>query len=238
MANSVYCSLIIPCFNEAKSLPLLFKKCEEIYNINQNLEIVIVNNGSTDTSAIVIEGLVKKFSFITVVTVKLNKGYGYGILQGLSVAKGEILGWTHADFQTDLGDVIEGISFFENNSNIDKLFIKGKRYGRSLTDVFFTVGMSIFETLLLKKTMWDINSQPTLFHKNFYLSWEEPPFDFSLDLYAYYMAKKNKLEVKRFSVLFDKRLYGVSSWNSGLISKYHFIKRTLLFSFNLNKKVR
>ena len=238
MGSSLHFSLIIPCYNEVKSLPLLFKKCKEIFIKNQNLEIIIVNNGSTDNSATVIEELAEKYSFVEVVTVKVNKGYGYGILQGLSAAKGNILGWTHADLQTDLGDVLDGVAFFENNLNIDNLFIKGKRYGRPLLDVFFTVGMSIFETLLLKKMMWDINSQPTLFHKDFYLSWEDPPFDFSLDLYAYYMAKKKKLEVRRFPVLFDQRLHGVSSWNSGLISKYHFIKRTLLFSFELNKRIR
>ena len=234
----MHCSIIIPCYNEAENLPLLFKKCEEVHSINQNLEIVIVDNGSTDNSAIVITKLVKKHQFFKIVTIQKNKGYGYGILEGLKVARGDILGWTHADMQTDLRDVLKGIVFFENVTNPDKLFIKGKRYGRPLTDVFFTVGMSIFESLLLKKMMWDINAQPTLFHKDFFLSWESPPFDFSLDLFAYFLSKKKKYDIKRFPVLFDKRAYGVSSWNIGFISKYHFIKRTLLYSFKLNKRIR
>jgi glycosyltransferase involved in cell wall biosynthesis len=238
MTKSVYCSIIIPCYNEVENLPLLFKKCEDVHSMNQNVEIVIVDNGSTDNSGEVIDGLIIKFSFIKKVTVKINKGYGFGILEGLKAARGDILGWTHADMQTDLSDILKGIVFFENASKPDKLFIKGKRFGRPLTDVFFTVGMSIFETLLLKRMMWDINAQPTIFHKNFYLSWENPPSDFSLDLYAYYMAKKKKYEVKRFPVLFDRRMHGVSSWNIGFVSKYHFIKRTLLFSFGLNKRIR
>jgi polyisoprenyl-phosphate glycosyltransferase len=238
MNNSLNCSIVIPCYNEAKNLPMLFKKCEEIYSTNQNVEIVIVNNGSTDDSSIVIDELLIEFPFIKKVNVKINKGYGFGILEGLKAAKGEILGWTHADMQTDLGDALKGLNMFHNNIKSRELFVKGKRYGRPLTDVFFTVGMSIFETLLLKKMMWDINAQPTLFHRNFYLSWENPPFDFSLDLYAYFMAKKKEYKVKRFPVLFDRRIHGVSSWNSGIISKYYFIKRTLLFSFGLNKRIR
>jgi len=236
--NLINCSIIIPCYNEEKNLPILLKRCEEVCFETENLEIVIVNNGSTDNSSVVLDDLASKFSFITIVYVNVNKGYGFGILEGLKVAKGEILGWTHSDMQTDLGDILTGLNFFNETDEVERLFIKGKRYGRPLPDVFFTFCMSIFETLLLKKLMWDINAQPTLFHKNFYLNWENPPSDFSLDLFAYYNAKKLKLKVKRFPVLFSERLYGVSSWNIGFISKYNFIKRTLIYSFSLNKRIK
>ena len=86
--------------------------------------------------------------------------------------------------------------------------------------------------------MWDINAQPTMFHRKFFLTWNMPPKDFSLDLYAYYMAKKSRLEVKRFPVVFAERAHGVSNWNISFISKYHFIKRTLLYSFDLQKRMR
>ena len=236
--NLINCSIIIPCYNEEKNLPILLKRCEEVCFETENLEIVIVNNGSTDNSSVVLDDLASKLSFITIVYVNVNKGYGFGILEGLKVAKGEILGWTHSDMQTDLGDILTGLNFFNETDEVERLFIKGKRYGRPLPDVFFTFCMSIFETLLLKKLMWDINAQPTLFHKNFYLNWENPPSDFSLDLFAYYNAKKLKLKVKRFPVLFSERLYGVSSWNIGFISKYNFIKRTLIYSFSLNKRIK
>ena len=49
--------------------------------------------------------------------------------------------------------------------------------------------MSLFETLLLRTRLWDINAQPTMFHRDFFASWDRPPHDFSLDLYAYYGAK-------------------------------------------------
>ena len=238
MANSISCSIIIPCYNEAKNLPILLKRCEEVYFLGQNLEIVIVDNGSTDNSSAVLDELGIRFSFITRVNVKINKGYGFGILAGLEVAQGEILGWTHADMQTDLADVLKGLIFFKNKSEAEQLFVKGKRYGRPISDVFFTVGMAIFETFLLRRMMWDINAQPTLFHRDFYLSWKNPPYDFSLDLYAYYMAKKKKLEFKRFPVVFAERAHGVSNWNVSFISKYHFIKRTLLYSFGLQKRMR
>ena len=231
-------SIIIPCYNESKNLPLLISRCKEIANKGNNIEIIIVDNGSNDDTASVLDELTSNLTFITRVRIEINQGYGHGILVGLAAATGEILSWTHADMQTDLGDALKGLDFFNDESNSEELFVKGKRQGRPLTDVFFTVGMSIFETLLLRKFMWDINAQPTMFHRKFFLTWNKPPKDFSLDLYAYYIAKKSRLRVKRFPVVFAERAHGVSNWNVSFISKYHFIKRTLLYSFGLQKRIR
>ena len=231
-------SIIIPCYNESKSLPMLISRCKEVANKDSNIEIVIVDNGSNDDTSSVLDDLIAGLTFITRVEIEVNQGYGHGILAGLAAARGEILSWTHADMQTDLGDALKGLDFFNSASNSEELFVKGRRQGRPLADVFFTVGMSIFETLLLRKFMWDINAQPTMFHRKFFLTWNMPPKDFSLDLYAYYMAKKSRLEVKRFPVVFAERAHGVSNWNVSFISKYHFIKRTLLYSFGLQKRMR
>ena len=97
--------------------------------------------------------------------------------------------------------------------------------------------MAIFESILLKKIMWDINGQPTLFRKEFFASWENPPEDFSLDLYSYYMAKLQKLKIKRIPVSFGKRFSGVSSWNTGLKSRIKFINRTVSYSFKVKKGI-
>ena len=230
-------SLVVPCYNEAKSIPALVKDCNELIN-NNNMEIIIVNNGSTDESDLILEALIKDKKKIRVVCVCINKGYGHGILEGLKVAKGELLAWTHADLQTDLKDIVNAINLFSDSDRPEKLFIKGIRYNRPMMDVVFTVGMSIFETLLMRTRMWDINAQPTVFHRSFYESWVSPPKDFSLDLFVYFMAKKKNLTIKRFPVLFTNRVHGSSHWNVSISAKFRFIKRTLQYSFQLNKKFK
>ena len=226
-------SLIIPCFNEAKNLPILISRCKDLIE-KYPVEIILVDNGSTDNSSM----LIAKHPFVKLVKVEKNEGYGNGILKGLNNASGEILAWTHADLQTDPNDLMRGLELVLASTNPQRLFLKGRRYGRSFFDVIFTFGMSVFETLLLQKLMWDINAQPTIFHKSFFQIWQKPPNDFSLDLYVYFMAKKSKLVIKRFPVKFSKRLHGTSDWNSSLLGKYKFIKRTLSYSFNLKKKAR
>ena len=221
-------SIIIPCYNESKNLPLLISRCKEVANKENNIEIIIVDNGSNDDTSLVLDKLTSNLTFISRVTIEVNQGYGHGILAGLAAAKGEILSWTHADMQTDLGDALKGLDFFNSESNSEELFVKGRRQGRPLADVFFTVGMSIFEILLLRKFMWDINAQPTMFHRKFFLTWNTPPKDFSLDLYAYYMAKKSRLRVKRFPVVFAERAHGVSNWNVSFIIQVSFYQANTL----------
>ena len=228
-------SLVIPCYNEGKNIPLLIKKLKDIFKFN-DMEIVLVNNGSTDNTKRIMEDCVGDSSNIKVLNIKINKGYGYGILEGLKISQGEILGWTHADLQTDPADCLKALKLF-NDLETNKLFIKGLRKGRSYSDQFFTFFMSIFEFFILGKLMWDINAQPSLFHRELFEKWIDPPKDFSLDLYAYYKAKTMNYKIKRFPVNFPPRQYGESKWNFSLHSKLKFIKRTILFSLNLKKKI-
>ena len=230
-------SLVIPCFNEAKNLPLLIDRCKDILHRREDVEIILVDNGSTDDTPKVFDELLSGTG-IRFERVECNQGYGHGILAGLEIASGEVLSWTHADMQTEPGDILRGVIFFEQSSDPDKMFVKGKRYGRPMMDVLFTLGMALFETVLLRYRMWDINAQPTMFHRSFYEQWSEAPSDFSLDLYAYYLAKHNGLEIKRFPVRFGQRAHGVSHWNISWSAKIKFIKRTLGFSFELHKRLR
>ena len=225
-------SVVIPCFNEEKNISELVKEIQKIIS-KKDIEIILVNNGSSDMTKDILEKYTQTFSFIKVVNLEKNMGYGGGILEGLKNASGEILGWTHADLQTHPSDILKGLEFFEGKDK--NLYVKGRRYGRKTLDRFFTIMMSIFEIFLLKKILIDINAQPTLFHKDFLTDWEDPPSDFSLDLYSYYLAKKKGYKIRRFPVYFGPRLHGHSTWNRGFKDRIKFIKRTFSYSIKLKK---
>jgi glycosyltransferase involved in cell wall biosynthesis len=232
MGTNVKLSLVVPCYNEASNLPLLIERCGEI--LRQNIvEVILVDNGSTDNTREIFSDLLPAYPGCRSISVEQNKGYGFGILAGLSAASGEILGWTHADMQTDIQDVMRGLEFFKKDGS--DIFVKGLRYGRPFFDTAFTIGMSAFETILLGKSMWDINAQPTLIHRGFYKMWCNPPHDFSFDLYAYYRAIKDGLVINRFPVRINKRAHGVSRWNTSWEAKREFIRRTINFSLKLSK---
>ena len=229
-------SIVIPCYNEEKNIPLILERFNEVIK-RDDIEVILVNNGSTDNSESVFNELLPKYPFAKCVKVEVNQGYGYGILQGLQAAKGEYIGWTHADMQTDPNDVIKALEIIEK-TNVKKVFVKGNRKGRPFFDVFFTFGMGCFETLLMGEFLWDINAQPNIFSRELFENWQNPPFDFALDLFALYEAKKQGFKIIRFPVLFPERIYGTSHWNTSLKAKWKFIKRTFEFSFKLKKGLK
>ena len=229
----MYFSLVIPVYNEEKNLPFLFDKLHELLSKN-SYEVVIVENGSLDNSREVLKKYLSKYKNLKCIFLKKNKGYGGGIIEGLKIAKGKFLSWTHADMQTNPCDVINAEEFiFSNKKNI---FIKGLRKGRPLIDQFFTFSMSFIATLRLGYFFRDINAQPTIFPASFFQNWDNPPFDFSLDIYAYYEAKRLRYKIYRFPVRFSQRLFGTSSWNKDIISKIKFIKRNLKYIKDLSNK--
>jgi hypothetical protein len=48
--------------------------------------------------------------------LKVNQGYGFGILSGLKECTGEFLGWTHADMQTDPKDLLKAFNIIKENN--------------------------------------------------------------------------------------------------------------------------
>ncbi len=119
-------SIILPCYNEQDNLEFLFNSLDPVAAAHQDLEIILVNNGSTDNSADVFEQELAKRNqnIFKVVNVEKNIGYGYGILTGLRAAKGDILSVTHADRQTDPMDVLKALRIYKNKAMVREHFDK------------------------------------------------------------------------------------------------------------------
>jgi glycosyltransferase involved in cell wall biosynthesis len=229
-------TVILPVFNEEKNIPLVVKKYEEISK-NIDLELIFVEDtGKKSKTREAIMKEKEKNDFIKPVFTD-ESGYGISIFNGLKKARGDYVCWTHSDLQTDPADTLEALKRIKEQANPRKTYLKGKRYGRPILDSFFTLGMSIIETVYLGKFLYDINAQPNLFHKSFIKLMKDPPKDFSFDLYAYHLARKENYKIIRFPVFFGKRIHGESAWNDGMKARFKFIKRTLKFTFKLKKRL-
>lgn len=233
MQSDTLLTIVVPCYNESETIPSLLRRYSEVIGARKDIKVVLVNDGSKDTTREVLEQEKEKHTFLDVIHVYPNGGYGNAVVTGLQSATSTYVGWTHGDSQTPPEDTLRALEILENSKNKEMTYVKGLRHGRPFGDVVFTFGMSVFETLLFQKVLFDINAQPNIFPRSFFESWVNPPKDFSLDLYSLYFAKKNTMTVIRFPVSFNKRTAGVSSWNINWKSKMKFIKRTVSFSFAL-----
>ncbi len=226
--------VIIPCFNEAKNIESLVRQCREVTALSDSqLGFILVNNGSSDKTHEVLTNLIQADEAIKYLPLAANQGYGGGILAGIAVSTSPIIGWTHADLQTPLVDCLVGLKEVQ----LGKDFAKGVRKGRKFGDKIFSIGMGMFESLLFNLKLREINAQPTIFRREFLSQWNNPPKDFSLDLYALVIAAKTNLATSRFSVTFLPRLFGESKWNTNLNSKLRFISRTVAYSIALRKAI-
>ncbi len=231
-------SIVIPCYNEAANLPRLFEVVSRSVPSNLAMEVVFVDNGSTDASARVFAELLPRYSFARSVTVPLNKGYGYGILTGLRSTTGRVVGWTHADLQTDPTDVVGGYRAFQNQLSAGRTVLKGRRVERPLVDRLFTRGMSIIASLALGARFYDINAQPKLFPRALLDEMGEAPNDFSLDLYLLWLARCHGYNLVEYPVVFGKRIMGEAKGGGSLRLKWKLTRRTLTFIRVLRRNIR
>ena len=220
-ANHLKFSLVIPCYNEEKNIPILIKKYKNFLNDKKN-EIVLINNGSTDNSSKVFKKL-NKYRNIRVANVKKNIGFGYGLKKGLYKARGQSILYSHADTEIDPKDVLRSIKIL-NNKKIkfkNEYFIKGNRTNKrknywSWNDIFFSWSLTIISTLIFRQFLFDIHGQPVLFPRKMLKEVKYLPNDFSIDLAFYVHAKKNNYQIIRFPLNFNKkkRYFGVGSNNT------------------------
>lgn len=228
-------SVIIPCYNECENIKIIFDRIDEFLSKYQSVEFIIVDNGSTDNSLIIMNDLISKYNFekfVKIVQVKKNIGYGYGILEGLNNASGEIFAWTHSDLQTDILDILKGYEIIKNNANS---IVKGSR----INSTFFSSSMGILASIILNTKLREINAQPKLFYKDFYNKYikDNAPHDFSLDLYLLYIGKLNNLKIIEFDVHFLDRQFGeAKGGGANLVTKFKIILRTIKYIIKLRFK--
>ena len=100
-------SLIIPVYNEAQNLPLLYDSIKQVMQpIKQKWEVVFVDDGSTDGSLDVLQAFVKKDPWhVRAVVFRRNFGQTAAIAAGIDYAHGETIVLLDADMQKDPNDI-------------------------------------------------------------------------------------------------------------------------------------
>ena len=100
-------SIIIPIFNEAESLPVLFQELKSVFGNNSNVEIVFVNDGSTDSSQKNIEYVILDNSSWKMVNLYRNYGKSVALQAGIESSSGELIGTLDADLQDDPKELVK-----------------------------------------------------------------------------------------------------------------------------------
>ena len=232
-------SIVIPCYNDEDNISSLFDNIANLKKMNDNLEIIVVDNGSTDQSLDKIkEHRLYREKLIKLVIVKKNIGYGNGIMSGVYKSTSKYISWCHADLQTPPKYAYDAFKKNFDKLENEKIIIKGKRLNRDIFDQIFTFGMSTIASLLFGKKLTDINAQPKIFSRSFINFLNDPPSDFSLDIYLMVVALQNHYKIVEHPVTWDKRIAGEAKGGGSMKAKFRLIIQTLKCIIALKKNFK
>lgn len=146
-------SIIIPVYNEAKTVEEIIKRVE-VVNIDK--EIIVVDDCSTDGSFDILNNIANKGRIKLIKHVK-NSGKGAAIKTGLEAAGGDIIIIQDADLETDPQDYYELIKPIMNG---ETKAVFGYRTVKKPTSIYWWGGrmVSFITQLLYGGSVKDVNN--------------------------------------------------------------------------------
>lgn len=121
-------SVVFPCYNDQQAIKEIVRKTIKILpQIAASYEIVVVNDGSTDSSKTVLAKLQQDIPSLRVINHTSNKGYGSSLIDGFNNASKELIFYTDGDGQYDVGELSKLIAAFGKDTDM----VSGFKLNRS-----------------------------------------------------------------------------------------------------------
>lgn len=99
-------SIVIPVRNEAKNIPVLYSELKKVMdNLNKDYEIIFIDDGSSDNTFNVLEGLHKKDKNLKIIKFMRNFGKSGALSAGFDCCSGNIVITMDGDLQDDPSEI-------------------------------------------------------------------------------------------------------------------------------------
>lgn len=176
-------SVVMPCYNEEACLgetaPALV---DAFLQEGMRLELVLVDNGSRDRTAQIIDDLIEQGLPITKVTIDVNQGYGHGIRRGLEACRAPVIGYLCADGQVAPEDVVRTYRLMEGRE--ERVLAKVRRRFRqdSWKRKIVSINYNALMFVMFGGTgAIDVNGSPKLFSRKHFERMQLVSDDWFLD---------------------------------------------------------
>jgi len=205
-------SLIIPCYNEDQVVEYTVQRLLAAFaEAGHSLQIIAVDNGSTDQTADVLRRLSADEPRIRTTSVPVNEGYGLGVLTGIGLCRGRWAGIIPADGQVDAEDVVR--LFDAADASDGRVLAKVRR--RFRMDGLFRKLVSVsynlfFRALWPRITSLDINGSPKILPRHDFEDMDLQSKDWILDPEIMVKARQRGLRVMEVNVFARMRGAGTS----------------------------
>ncbi len=201
-------SIVIPCYNEENAIKETVDTIHGLFNTRDDVELIVVNDASTDNTTASLEQLQQKYPDLVVVNHRRNKGYGASLKTGISQASAGIIAITDADGSYPNEELPEMFRLIEFSGND---MIVG---ARTAADVVYPFIRKIPKYFLTRYSSWiadyhipDINSGLRVFRKDVYDKYKHiVPDGFSFTTTITLALLTNNHEVKYYPIGYKERV--------------------------------
>ena len=95
-------SAIMPALNEEGNIvDAVENVIDSCRKVGCSVEVIVVNDGSTDKTELMVNGLMEKYPFVRTITHDKPKGIGASYWEGVRESQGEMVTYIPGDFQND-----------------------------------------------------------------------------------------------------------------------------------------
>lgn len=205
-------SLIIPIYNAENFINQSMKYISEwIETLVYEVEVIVVNDGSSDNSKLLVEDYIKNHDKkISLISYERNKGKGFAVKQGMILAKGEYKIFTDADIPYGLEIIEKMLHYLDfkefdvcigNRRSAHSKYFANISYSRKLSSFFFTGLVSRFVVTGINDTQCGLKGFKGEIADLLFPKLAVKGFGFDIEIL--YLSYKNELDIKRIPVIFE-----------------------------------
>jgi glycosyltransferase involved in cell wall biosynthesis len=105
-ASPLSLSVFFPAYNDAGTIAsLVIAALQSASKLTPNYEIIVVNDGSSDSTAQILDELARVYPHLKIVTHPVNRGYGGALRSGFASASKDVIFYTDGDAQYDPSEI-------------------------------------------------------------------------------------------------------------------------------------
>jgi glycosyltransferase involved in cell wall biosynthesis len=117
--NDIEVTITIPLYNEAENVPVLYDRVRTAMEaLGRRWELVLVNDGSRDNSAELLDAIASKDPRVTVIHFSRNYGQTAAFMAGIDHARGAIIVPMDGDLQNDPDDIAKLIAKLDEGYDV------------------------------------------------------------------------------------------------------------------------
>jgi glycosyltransferase involved in cell wall biosynthesis len=137
----------VPAKDEAENLPLFMELAAAAFAASEHsFEVVVVDDGSVDTTWSVLQGLTERYAFLRTVRHRARRGIADALRTGFLAARGEVLVFYPADLQFKPEDIPRLVApILAGESDMVTGFKEGKYEKRFVSRIYNSLSRALFD---------------------------------------------------------------------------------------------